>query len=265
MQEDVNNLTPQQLVAFKNETVFKSVYISKETNPSYPEKLEDGVVFVATDVKLVSKDGSNNLLASLGLWKDENVINNLSAKYFRPTTFEELIVAFQYSDSNLMQPFFRNVSDNNTNLNKLLSSFLKNNLVDNRVNVKELSETSFKIKDIITEKAEIYYEEKECFYQKKIQKYEDKIEELRSEQISLNSFGESVESEEIYFGELVENFSSDHPKLRKNESAVSTILKYYGNNKETGNEIEDFSQMKIDDMFKDFNVPTLPKAEDFEQ
>ena len=64
------NLSNPQVEAIERQMVFTSILVSRSQNSGYPKQMEDGVVFVSNDVKLMTKDGSNNVLSAIGLWQD---------------------------------------------------------------------------------------------------------------------------------------------------------------------------------------------------
>ena len=239
------NLSNPQVEAIERQMVFTSILVSRSQNSGYPKQMEDGVVFVSNDVKLMTKDGSNNVLSAIGLWQDGMTPDDSSVRYFRPTTFSELITAFVYTDSRGLERYFRDGSENNTHLNQLMCSFLKNNVEEQSVDVKELATTSFKVKEIVDTKAKTFYEEKEKFYQKKIQKYEEKIRELRQEQSGVTSFGEPVTSDEFSFAEVVTSFGSSQPTTEATQAPVEQILSYFEENKENEMNEDLVGQLKL--------------------
>jgi len=231
------NLPNPQTEAIENERVFTGILVSRSQNSGYPKDMEDGVVFVSNDIKLMTKDGSNNVLSAIGLWKEGMEVSDNSGRFFRPTTFSELITAIQFTDNRGLERYFRDGSENNTHLNQLICSFLKNNLEAERIDAKELAATSFQIKDLVDSKAETFYTEKENFYQKKIQKFEEKIKELKLEQQGLTSYGAIVGNDEHTFGQVVEGFvaeQSDNGEEVTTEMSIEAILNYFNENK--GNE-----------------------------
>ena len=235
-----------QTEAIEKQMVFNNILVSRSQNSGYPKQMEDGVVFVSGDVKLMTKDGANNVLSAIGLWQDGMTPDDTSVRYFRPTTFSELITAFVYTDSRGLERYFRDGSENNTHLNQLMCSFLKNNLQEENVDVKELATTSFKVKEIVDSKAQTFYEEKEKFYQKKIQKYEEKIRELRQEQSGVTSFGEPVFSDEFSFAEVVTSFSAGQTSTQATTQApVEQILSYFEENKENEMNTDLVGQLKL--------------------
>ena len=252
-----------QTEAIENEMVFSSILVSREKQSGYPKQMEDGVVFVSGDLKLMTKDGSNNVLDAIGLWKDGNEVTDLSVRYFRPTTFEELVTAFTFTDCRALERYFRDGSENNTHLNQLMCSFLKNNLEGENVDVKELATTSFKVKDIVDSKAQTFYVEKEKFYQKKIQKYEEKIRELRQEQSGITSFGEPVISDEFSFGEVVTSFSAGQNSTQ--QAPVETILGYFEANKEFEPGADLVGQLKLPEFVNDVEPKFIPVVEETAQ
>ena len=223
-----------QVEAIENQGVFTGILVSRSQNSGYPKDMEDGVVFVSSDIKLMTKDGSNNVLDAIGLWQEGSEVTNSSARFFRPTTFSELITAMQFTDSRGLERFFRDGCENNTHLNQLMCSFLRNNLVADKIDAKELATTSFAVKGIVDEKAEVFYREKENFYLKKIQKFEEKIRELKLEQQGKTSFGTPVESEENSFGEVIQGFVTGQTdgKAEVVEMPIEDILSYFDANKE---------------------------------
>ena len=229
------NLPNPQTDAIENERVFTNILVSRSQNSGYPKEMEDGVVFVSSDIKLMTKDGSNNVLSAIGLWKEGMEVSDSSGRFFRPTTFSELITAIQFTDNRGLERYFRDGNENNTHLNQLICSFLKNNLTAEKIDAKELATTSFQIKDLVDSKAETFYKEKESFYQKKIQKFEEKIRELKLEQQGLTSYGAKVENDEHAFGQVVEGFvaeQSGNGEPENTEMPIETILNYFNKNKD---------------------------------
>ena len=223
-----------QTEAIEREGVFNSILVSRSQSSGFPKSMEDGVVFVSTDIKLMTKDGANNVLSALGLWQEGMEVTDSSSKFFRPTTFSELITAFQFTDSRALERFFREGSENNTNLNQLMCSFLRNNLVTPSIDPKELASTSFAVKGIVDEKAATFYKEKESFYLKKIQKFEEKIKELNLEQQGVTAYGSVIEDEEHTFGAVVEGFVAEHSGGEESvptEMPIEEILTYFDKNK----------------------------------
>ena len=229
------NLPNPQTEAIENERVFTNILVSRSQNSGYPKEMEDGVVFVSSDIKLMTKDGSNNVLSAIGLWEEGMEVSDNSGRFFRPTTFSELITAIQFTDNRGLERYFRDGNENNTHLNQLICSFLKNNLTAEKIDAKELATTSFQIKDLVDGKAETFYAEKESFYQKKIQKFEEKIKELKLEQQGLTSYGAKVENDEHTFGQVVQGFvaeQSDNSEPTTTEMPIETILNYFNENKD---------------------------------
>ncbi len=224
------NLPNAQTMAIENGKVFSKILVSKDRNSGYPKDMEDGVVFVASDVKLMAKDGSNNVLSAIGLWQEECEISDSSARFFRPTTFRDFTTAFKYTSCNSLERYFRNGSENNTYVNQLICSFLKNNLEEEKIDAKELAQTSFEIKDIVEDKSKTYYTEKENVYLKKIQKYQDKIKELNLERQGVNSEGDIIENEEYPFGEVMKGIVEE--QNTSEEISLEDILKYFNANKD---------------------------------
>lgn len=255
-----------QTEAIKKQMVFSSILVSRERQSGYPKQMEDGVVFVSGDLKLMTKDGSNNVLSAIGLWQDGSEVTDMSVRYFRPTTFGELVTAFTYTDSRALERYFRDGSENNTHLNQLMCSFLKNNLEEENVDVKELATTSFKVKDIVDSKAQTFYEEKEKFYQKKIQKYEEKIRELKQEQSGVTSFGNLVGSDEFTFGEVITSFSAGQSANNDTTQApIEEILSYFEANKENEINTDLVGQLKLPEFVKDVEPKLIPVAEETAQ
>jgi len=126
-----------------------------------------------------------------------------------------------------------------------MCSFLKNNVEEQSVDVKELATTSFKVKEIVDTKAQTFYEEKEKFYQKKIQKYEEKIRELRQEQSGVTSFGEPVTSDEFSFAEVVTSFGAGQTSTQATQAPVEKILSYFEENKENEMNEDLVGQLKL--------------------
>lgn len=229
------NLPNAQTMAIENEKVFSKILVSKDRNSGYPKDMEDGVVFVSSDVKLVAKDGSNNVLSAIGLWQEGREISDSTVRFFRPTSFGDFVTAFKYTNCGSLERYFRKGSENNTYVNQLICSFLKNNLEEEKIDAKELAQTSFEIKDIVEDKAQTYYAEKENVYLKKIQKYQEKIKELDLERQGVNSFGEVIESEEYTIGEVMESFVAEQGTEETNlgvEMPVEEVLKYFNANKD---------------------------------
>ena len=255
-----------QTEAIENQMVFSSILVSREKQSGYPKQMQDGVVFVSGDLKLMTKDGSNNVLDAIGLWKDGSEVTDLSVRYFRPTTLSELVTAFTYTDSRALERFFRDGSENNTHLNQLMCSFLRNNLEEQNVDVKELATTSFKVKEIVDDKAKTFYLEKEKFYLKKIQKYEEKIRELKQEQSGVTSFGETVVDEEFTFGEVVSAFNSGSQSTEQPQAPVETILNFFEANKEVEFGAEIVGQLKLPEFIGSNVEPKIiPVVEDVAQ
>ncbi|MBQ9792680.1 MAG: hypothetical protein IJW32_02900 [Clostridia bacterium] len=223
-----------QTEAIEREGVFTGILVSRSQNSGYPKEMEDGVVFVSSDIKLMTKDGANNVLSAIGLWQEGMEVTDSSVRFFRPTTFSELITAIQFTDSRGLERFFRDGSENNTHLNQLLCSFLRNNLDTPNIDPKELAKTSFAVKGIVDEKAETFYKEKESFYLKKIQKFEEKIKELNLEKQGVTSYGAVIEDEEHTFGAVVEGFVAEHSGSEEStptEMPIEDILIYFDKNK----------------------------------
>ena len=225
-------LPNRQTEVIEKQAVFANILISKKQHYGYPKQMEDGIVFVSSDVKLMAKDGSNNILTAIGLWEEGKEPDNTSINYFRPTTFNEFITAFKYTDCRALERFFRDGSENNTHLNQLMCSFLKNNLAEQNVDVKELATTSFKVKEIVDDKAKTFYQEKESFYQKKIQKFEEKINELKQEQLGITRAGIKFTDEELSFGEIVSSFANSKALAEQTQTSVEEVLSYIEQNKE---------------------------------
>jgi len=152
-----------------------------------------------------------------------------------PTTFEELVTAFKFTSSKGLESFFRKKDETNTNLNALLCSFLRNNLLSQNVDVKELVSASFTIKDIIDKKAEVFYESKVDFFAKKIQKYQSKIDSLKLEQSGFDEFGEVLADPECETTELVADFidtlDEDSQSQTDVKVGVEEVLSYFDKNK----------------------------------
>lgn len=223
-----------QTEAIEREGVFNSILVSRSQSNGFPKSMEDGVVFVSSDIKLMTKDGSNNVLSAIGLWQEGMEVTDGSSRFFRPTTFSELITAFQFTDSRGLERFFREGGENNTNLNQLICSFLRNNLDTPSIDPKELAKTSFAVKGIVDEKAETFYKEKENFYLKKIQKFEEKIRELSLEKQGITSFGSVIEDEEQTFGAVIEGVVAEHSGSEEpvsTEMPIEDILTYFDKNK----------------------------------
>ena len=235
------NLPNPQTIAIENGKVFTKILVSKNKNSEYPKEMEKGVLFVSSAIKLMAKDGSNNVLSAIGLWNENMQVSDTSSRFFRPTTFGELITAMQYTDINCLERFFRDGCENNTNLNQLICCFLKNNLDLEKLDVKELATTSFEIKDIIDGKAKTFYNEKENFYQNKIKKYEEKINTLKLEQQGLTLSGEVIESDEFAFAEVMEEFVSkqtSNGEFIDTETPVESILKFFSENKDVAQDVQ---------------------------
>lgn len=254
-----------QTEAIEREMVFNNILVSREKQSGYPKQMEDGVVFVSGDLKLMTKDGGNNVLAAIGLWQDGSEVTDMSVRYFRPTTFGELVTAFIYTDSRALERYFRDGSENNTHLNQLMCSFLKNNLQEENVDVKELATTSFKVKEIVDSKAQTFYEEKEKFYQKKIQKYEEKIRELKQEQSGVTNFGEPVTSDEFTFGEVVTSFSAGQSDSETTQAPVEEILSYFEANKENEMNTDLVGQLKLPEFVSSVEPKLIPVVEETAQ
>lgn len=244
MEENKFNLPNNQLEIINKGEVFSKVAISTDDYfGQFPKGMEDGVVFMATDIKLISKDGKNDVLSAIGVENFEGKIDATN-RCFRPTTFDELVIAFQNTGYKGLESFFRMGDENNSNLNKLMCSFLKNNLDSDNVDVKALASTSFEVKEIVDQKAEKFYQDKVNFFAKKIEKYQSKIEGLRQEQSGLNEFGEQVQETEIEFSQAVESFieNAEASKGDVQVQSVEDMLKYFNSVKEATPQVDAVAQ-----------------------
>ena len=205
--QNTDNLFESQRQAVENGSVFSRVQICKcQGDGSVSKEMSEGVVFVAGNTRLMTKDGDNNILTAIGLENFDGKVDKGSCKFFRPTTFDELIVAFRYTEAKALESYFRSAEFNNSNLNSLICCFLKQNLDETSVDVKELASTSLQIKEIVDEKSQTYYDEKVDFYAKKIEKYQSKIQSLRDEQSGKNELGEEVVESECHIADAMQNY-----------------------------------------------------------
>lgn len=229
------NLPNNQAELVEKGEVFGGVITSKDSPYGiHPSSFPDGVVFTTSGTKLMSKDGSNNVLAAIGIDNYDGKVDG-AHRSFMPTTFEELVTAFKFTSSKGLESFFRKKDETNTNLNALLCSFLRNNLSSQNVDVKELVSASFTIKDIIDKKAEVFYESKVDFFAKKIQKYQSKIDSLKLEQSGFDEFGEVLADPECETTELVADFidtlDEDSQSQTDVKVGVEDVLSYFDKNK----------------------------------
>ncbi|MBQ3047601.1 MAG: hypothetical protein IJD48_01135 [Clostridia bacterium] len=229
-------LPNHQATLVENQSVFSSIAISRDSSRgSYPSNIDDGVVFISSETRLMAKDGSNNILEAIGISDYEGKVDLGGNKMFIPTTFEELVTAFRYTSAKGLEDYFRRKDEVNTNLNALLYSFIKNNLFAENIDVKELVSASYAIKDIVDAKAQRFYEEKEDFYTKKIQRYQNKIESLRHEQSGVDEFGLQLsdpeqEATEIVTG-FIEGLDEEHQDSSDVKVGVNEFLAYFNRNK----------------------------------
>ena len=233
--ENKFNLPNNQMDAIKNGEVFSKVatFSMDDYFGDMPKGMKEGVIFMATDIKLIAKDGSNDVLSAIGIKNFEDKIDQTN-RCFRPTTFEELVIAFEYTGYNGLSRFFRMGDENNLNINNLMCSFLKNNLDSDNVDVKALASTSFEVKEIVDQKAEKFYKDKVDFFNRKIEKYQSRIESLRQEQNHIAENGEQFQESEVQFGEAMESYletMEDSADVSQVQS-VEELLKYFNSVKE---------------------------------
>lgn len=238
MEKSKVSLPNGQLEAVEKKEVFTKVSISKNADgASRPKEAQDGVIFIASTVKLMSKEGAHNILSAIGVDNFEGKVDEGSLRSFRPTTFEELLIALEYTDCRALENFFRRGEENNLNLNSLICSFLKNNLESENVDVKELATTSKQVKGIIDQKSERFYDEKIDFLNRKIQKYQSKIEGLKQEQSGKDEMGESYVEIEQGFGQVVENYVSvleqQSTDGQNAHASVNEVIEYFNSVKDS--------------------------------
>lgn len=238
MSEVKQKLFDNQAEAVRKKEVFTKIATCKNKGDgTVSRELEAGIVFVAGNTKLMSKDGSNNVLVAIGLEDYEGKVDVGASKFFRPTTFEELVTAFQYTDSAHLGFLFRSQGENNSNLNALLCTFLKNNLGTESVDVKALATTSMQIKGIIEEKSQHYYDEKVSFYENKIQRYQEKIQTIRNEQYGQGLYEGGYEETECSMGTVLDSYlqtlSVDNNPQQTTQVGVEEMLDYINKTKET--------------------------------
>ena len=258
MKEVKNNLPNGQAEAVENKEVFTKVSISKDADgASRPKDAQDGVIFIASTVKLMSKDGAHNILSAIGIDNFEGKVDEGSLRSFRPTTFEELLTAFEYTDSRALESYFRMAEENNCNLNALMCSFLENNLETESVDVKALAATSKQVKGIVEQKAQSFYEDKINFFVRKIEKYQSKIEGLKQERSGKDETGRDYSEIEQNFGNVVEGFASSLEQTangQETQVTVSDVIQYFNSVKQI-----------VDCDNKVGNASTQPTEQDFEQ
>lgn len=246
MEENKFNLPNNQLEAINNGEVFSKVAISMdESMGHFPKNMQDGVVFIATDIKLIAKDGSNDVLSAIGLQNFEDKIDQTN-KCFRPTTFNELVIAFKHTGYKGLESFFRMGDENNMNINKLMCSFLNNNLESDQVDVKALASTSLEVKEIVSEKSEQFYQDKVDFFNRKIEKYQSRIESLRQEQYHVNEDGEQIVESEIHFSDAVESYVDSIDKNADASQSVEDVIKYFNFVKETSTNETETSNSQVE-------------------
>lgn len=231
MSEVKQKLFDNQAEAVKKQEVFSRVVTcQKKGDGTVSKELDAGIVFVGGNAKLMSKDGANNVLLAIGIEGYEGKVDSGANKFFRPTTFDELAVAFRYTEPRALESFFKSEDANNSNLNELICTFLKYNLESDSVDVKALAATSKQIKSILDDKSEQYYDEKVDFYAGKIEKYQGKIGTIRQEQSAFHpqsecSMGTALDS-------YIQELSPSTTQSQSVEVGVEQILEYINLNKE---------------------------------